>query len=128
MKSIICLIVLSVSLLCNNASLAQESKSTGSETVSTSDKENKDYAEKLNLDKEQAVKFEAINKKYEEEVKAVKIKSKTKKTTKKLKALEKQRDKALKALLSEEQFQKYIEMRRQERGRLKTLIRKSNRQ
>jgi hypothetical protein len=119
-------LILNICLIGFNPLSAQENQSKSKTSVSKAEKENDSYAEKLNLSEEQSEKFEAINKTYQEEVNALKIKSKTKKNTRKLKTLEKERDKALENLLSEEQFEKYLEMRRQERGRLKTLIRKSN--
>lgn len=126
MKPLFYFLALNICLLCYSPLSAQDNQFKNTTSVSKSEKENNEFAEKLDFNKEQRVKFEAINKAYEENVNALKIKSKSKKTTRKLKALEKERDKALKELLSEEQFQKYIELRRQERGRLKTLIRKSN--
>lgn len=126
MKSSFYLILLNIFLVGFSPLSAQDNEPANKVSVSKSEKENSDYVVKLGLEKEQAIKFQAINKAYEQEVNTLKIKSKSKKTTRKLKALEKDRDKALKDLLSEEQFQKYLEMRRQERGRLKTLIRKSN--
>jgi hypothetical protein len=126
MRSSFYLILLNIFLVGFSPLSAQDNEPANKVSVSKSEKENSDYVVKLGLEKEQAIKFQDINKAYEEGVNALKIKSKSKKTTRKLKALEKDRDKALKDLLSEEQFQKYLEMRRQERGRLKTLIRKSN--
>jgi|GEM_PF-5914889 len=126
MKPLFYFLALNICLLCYSPLSAQENQFKNTTSVSKSEKENNEFAEKLDFNKEQRVKFEAINKAYEENVNALKIKSKSKKTTRKLKALEKERDKALKDLLSKEQFQKYIELRREERGRLKTLIRKSN--
>lgn len=126
MKPLFYFLALNICLLCYSPLSAQDNQSANKNSISKAEKENNDYAEKLNLSEEQTEKFEEINKAYEEDVNALKIKSKSKKTTRKLKALEKDRDKALKDLLSEEQFQKYMELRREERGRLKTLIRKSN--
>lgn len=119
-------IFLSLGLLFSNQIHSQEETLSKKKTSSSVEKENAYYIEKLELDKEKAIAFEAINNKYEENVKALKIKSKNKKSIKKLKALEKERDNEIKELLSNEQFKSYIELRREKRNSLKTLIRKSN--
>ena len=84
------------------------------------------YVEKLNLDEDQTRLFKAINQKFQENVSALNIKSKSKAAEKKIRKLEEKRDKDLKELLSVKQFETYIKLRREERKKLKTLIRKSN--
>lgn len=126
MKHIMSIIFLSLGLLFSNQIHSQEKTLSQKTTSSSVEEENAHYIEKLELDRDKALTFEAINDRYEENVKALKIKSKNKKSIKKLKALEKERDKEIKILLSEEQFKNYIELRREKRNSLKTLIRKSN--
>jgi hypothetical protein len=126
MKSTFYFVALCLFSLVSNSLPAQEKQSNTQTSISDSKKQKNDFIDKLDLDEEQAIKFDAINKTYEENVKALKIKTKSKRSTKKLKALEKERDKEIKELLSKDQFTKYIELRREKRNSLKTLIRKSN--
>lgn len=120
------ILILLFGLLISNQIISQEQHQTNKTKSSPALNENRYYIEKLGLVQNEATEFENINRQYEKNIKALNIKAKNKKSIKKLKALEKERDKAIKALLSEEQFKNYIELRREKRNSLKTLIRKSN--
>lgn len=128
MKSILTLLVFTFGLLFSNQSYSQEKNISSETSVSKSERQRDYYVEKLNLNQDQAQKFNAINKNYKSSVNALKIKSKSKKSVKQLKTLEEKRDKEIKEILSNEQFKKYLELRRAKRKSLKTLIRKSNSQ
>lgn len=128
MKSILILLIFAFGLFYNTQAYSQDKSSTKKEAISESKKKQNSYVKKLNLNEEQAQKFEDINLEYKKNVSALKIKSKNKKSVKKLKALEDKRDKEIKEILSEGQFEEFLELRREERNSLKTLIRKSNRQ
>lgn len=81
-------------------------------------------AKELGLDTEVARQFDSINKNYKTKIYTLKIKSSSKKNLKKLTALEEKRDEELQNLLTEAQFQTYIELRRKERENMRSLIRK----
>jgi len=78
----------------------------------------------IGLDEKTAKAFDSINKSYKSDIYALKIKSSSKKNLKKLSALEEKRDEELQNLLSKEQFETYVELRRKERENMRSLIRK----
>ena len=78
----------------------------------------------LELEAETAKQFDSINTSYKSEINSLNIKSNSKKNLKKLTALEEKRDEELQNILTEEQFETYIELRRKERENMRSLIRK----
>ncbi len=81
-------------------------------------------AQDLGLEIEIAKQFDSINKSFKTEINALKIKSSSKRNLKKLSDLEDKRDSELKKILSEEQFENYVELRREQRKNMRSLIRK----
>ncbi len=81
-------------------------------------------AKELGLENEIAIQFDSINKSYKTEINTIRIKSSSKKNLKKLTALEEKRDAELKNILTAAQFQNYLELRREQRKDMQSLIRK----
>ena len=81
-------------------------------------------AKELGLDTETAKQFDSINKNYKTEINTLRIKSSSKKNLKKMTVLEEKRDEELQNLLTKEQFDTYVDLRRKERENMRSLIRK----
>ena len=71
MKSTFYFVALCLFSLVSNSLPAQEKQSNTQTSISDSKKQKNDFIDKLDLDEEQAIKFDAINKTYEENVKAL---------------------------------------------------------
>ena len=78
----------------------------------------------LELDEGTATQFDSINRSYKAEINELKIKSSSKKNLKKLTALEEKRDEELQTILTKEQFDNYVALRRKQRENMRSLIRK----
>lgn len=111
-----------VFICCLLYSLFSNAQDTNLKSISNYKKSQ--YAETLNLSDSLAIKFDSINKSFKTEINTLRIKSSSKKNLKKLSALEDKRDVELKKILTTDQFQNYLELRREQRKDMQSLIRK----